>query len=559
MRIVFDAESSARPQFDGYEEFKAKIEGMDVSLLCQGEPNAVAALSELLLVGCGWGTVEFVNTRLWIRVLNKLDDILYALTVAFGPLLLTDGGYVATTSGEMEKKTETTVPNILAIVELVCIVLHWSADLLHHAVHKDIYCSVDRISYFLQAPRDQLLFRNALNVIYALSIPPPNHRTVFVYDLTSVMDKEAIYSEPLFHIIKTFGATVKSLRSASPICAESVLRQKIILFQAAFVLLGCHPSSARIRVFFHDKSWILSEAIEAMTAQLAVSSITGIRAISSSIMDMNGELNWVLRNTACSCLLAIFDRAVDMDESEEDEDRRRRSHKPPKKPRMMMPFEAAQRMLGLERGQMGGLLLTLVRQELGWLQSQSGIINNASTSTSSVKRGGFGDIAARDIEGGVDMTAVMMRMLWVEQLLWLCIKTATLPGALTTVLDNGVLSLLQSVVSPSRHRRGRTDKTTTSSVVPTVIVVPTHRINDRRTNIAEVKLCIDSCAVQLIDLIISSKRRAMEMFLVTGGSTTHTLPTTPEFRHYTSYHNTTYHNTPSHVVPLPYTLSLDLS
>ena len=509
MRILIDAESTARPQFDGYEEFKGKIDGMDVSLLCQGEPNTVAALSELLLVGCGWGTVEFVNTRLWIRVLNKLDDILYALTIAFGPLLFTDGTYVAATS-------ETAMPDIPAIVQLICIILHWSADLLHHAVHKDIYCSVDRVSYFLQAPRDHLLFRNALNVIYALSIPPPNHRTVFVYDLTSVMDKEAIYSEPLFHIIKTYSTAMKSLRSVSPFCAESIVRQKIILFQAAFVLLGCHPSSARIRMFFHDKSWILNEAIEAMTTQLTICSLGGIETVSSSVMDLNQEINWTLRSTACSCLLAIFDRAVDVDESEEDEDRRRRSHKPPKNPRMMVPFEAAQRMLGLERGQMGGLLLTLVRQELGWLQSQSSNINI----TSSVA--GHGSPAASapvsDVKEDADLTAVMMRMLWVEELLTLCIKTATLPGALTTVLDNGILSLLQSVVSPTRHRRGRTDKITTiSSAVPVVVIVPTtSRINDQQSNMAEVKLCIDSCAVQLIDLIISSKRRAMEMFLVTG-------------------------------------------
>ena len=38
-----------------------------------------------------------------------------------------------------------------------------------------------------------------------------------------------------------------------------------------------------------------------------------------------------------------------------------------------------------------------------------------------------------------------------------------------------------------------------------------------RGDAADVRLCIDSCAVQLVDLIVSSKRRAMEMFLVTGG------------------------------------------
>ena len=232
-----------------------------------------------------------------------------------------------------------------------------------------------------------------------------------------------------------------------------------------------------------------------------------------------------------------------MDESEDDEDRRRRSHKPPKTPHMMVPFEAAQRMLGLERGQMGGLLLTLVRQELGWLQSQYSNTNTTGISTSSV--GGHGSVASStplsDVEEEAAMTAVMMRMLWVEQLLWLCIKTATLPGALTTVLDNGVLSLLQSLVSPSRHRRGRADKSTPALPVVTVVTAPTNRINDRRTNIAEVKLCIDSCAVQLIDLIISSKRRAMEMFLVTGRFIIDTRITSFEFIFIPS-HNTYFHN-----------------
>ena len=436
MRIIYYVDSSERPQLDGYEPFKDQVTAFDVEAISEaGRADEVLGLATLLRAGCGWGTVEFVNMRLWIHVLNALDDVLRAATQAHGVSLLGEGVAAAAAA---------------AAADLVDSVLAWSADILMRAVHKDVYNSMDRVLVFFRAAGgpDHVLYRRALDVAYALALPPPNHRTVFVYDLCSVLEKEPAFSEPLFDLVKC-SAGLAPLRAAQAPWAGPAMRRKSMLFQAAFVLLVCHPSSKRVRAFFANKSWVLTEAVEALTACLATTALDTSNPPSSSSsaaaaaaaaaaasgttgtigVGEGSEESWALRRTACACLIAILDRATEPGEDTDDEDLRRRGRKAPKKPQQMPAFAAVQRLLGLERGQMGGLLVQLVRQELHWLHST-----------------GAGQ-TAHPVGA-----AALERMLWVEELLSLTIKAAPLlRGALTTVLDNGLLSVLQAIATPKRR------------------------------------------------------------------------------------------------------------
>jgi hypothetical protein len=268
----------------------------------------------------------------------------------------------------------------------------------------------------------------------------------------------------------------RSVEESLPLSIASVEEMKAIemegmvgvrvYYQAVRILLASHPNSHKISSFFlHKGDGILSDLITILRCkQRGQSEGNGANndgddhaisspEVSTAIVKIN--IPDELCNLACQCLIAILSRAEDLD----DEDGHRQGKSCFKQ---MPPFECIQERLGLERGQIGGLLVNLLREELVFLaysgskrSYHTGAANSmdkVEDSNSNVIEGlslsdhpsPFIPIRYRDITVAIARDGYN-RLIWMEQLLLILMACLPLPGVLTTIVDNGFMSLIQSV------------------------------------------------------------------------------------------------------------------
>jgi hypothetical protein len=150
MRILYSIDSLV-PQLDGYEQAKDSITSFTL-----GVDNALEL--DLILAGWvwGWGTLaaEPVNLRLWINVLNKLDECLSFIIFEFGDFLLVstrNEALVYTVVGDTiydEKESNTLSTSEREkrcedCLQLARTMLTWTSSMLEKAIHKDVYNSLE--------------------------------------------------------------------------------------------------------------------------------------------------------------------------------------------------------------------------------------------------------------------------------------------------------------------------------------------------------------------------------------------------------------------------------
>lgn len=154
MRIPYKIDSNLSPQFDGNEGEKATILSFTLTLDNSHE-------LELFLSNWKWGwrtvAAELINLRLWIDVLNKLDECLSFLINTFGDQLLVS---MCTFQHVLDSQAKTLVPVHMTAerqkqcsdcLKLAQTILNWTSTMLERSIHKDTYNSIEvsqTVSYF---------------------------------------------------------------------------------------------------------------------------------------------------------------------------------------------------------------------------------------------------------------------------------------------------------------------------------------------------------------------------------------------------------------------------
>ena len=133
----------------------------------------------------------------------------------------------------------------------------------------------------------------------------------------------------------------------------------------------------------------------------------------------------------------------------------------------------------------------------------SSIIASTSTSTSTL-----------EIQSAIGTIKRSYRKLeYIEQLIGLMMSSLPLQGALTTFIDNGMLSLIQSALAV--HHEHQVGKPEVCQVGQSNSLID--QLEGHCAALLELRLCVDSFLVQILDMIIDSKKRAMLIFHSQGG------------------------------------------
>ena len=309
--------------------------------------------------------------------------------------------------------------------------------------------------------------------------------------------------------------------------SEEGLKGVMLFYQAVLVLNACHLNSSKISDFFSGKGGpILSDLVCILQSRHRQDSSEGLSSMpivmNSSTEGMNAAYQIVplcLTTVACQCLKAILGRAEEV----AIESQRRRDPEGSNPMKQMPSFERIQSDLGLERGQVGGLLVELLRTEIVVLIQIDiiAVINSTATAESEV------EVSAA--------TALILqhydRLLYVEQLLVLTMCCLPLQGALSTVIDNGILSLFQDALSVPRIKtknlnsaRSDSPNSEVKNEIRETLYVPRKvktdlcdELNGLCGALSELRLCVDSFIAQMLDMIVDSKKRAMVIFHSQGG------------------------------------------
>jgi hypothetical protein len=141
MKILFKIESTL-PQFDGDQGVKETITSFNLGLNNAHELNSVLGNWKW-----GWGTLasDFVNLRLWIDVLNKLDECLRFIILEFGDVLLVSMIDVPSLLMPSEKTTEILEreQQCEGCLHLAKTILNWTSVMLERGILKDLYNSIE--------------------------------------------------------------------------------------------------------------------------------------------------------------------------------------------------------------------------------------------------------------------------------------------------------------------------------------------------------------------------------------------------------------------------------
>ena len=160
---------------------------------------------------------------------------------------------------------------------------------------------------------------------------------------------------------------------------------------------------------------------------------------------------------ACQCLIAILGRAEEIS----DEYNKRRETDMGARVKQMVSFEGVQRDLGLEKGQMGGRLVVLLKRVilLHAATDVPALVDHITMRDNHNNHdNGYGHGKAVDeSETTATLDAQYERLILLEQYLSLVMCCLPLKGALSTVIDNGMLSVFRTALSAPMQRSLKTD------------------------------------------------------------------------------------------------------
>ena len=218
---------------------------------------------------------------------------------------------------------------------------------------------------------------------------------------------------------------------------------------------------------------------------------------------------------ACQCLIVILRRA---EEFPDEYDKRREMDLGPRL-KQMVSFEGIQRDLGLEKGQMGGRLIVLLKKlillhaatdipalvdhMIDGCDSNSDNDNHDNSSQGREKGRGRGRTRKMDVvEARAMLDTQYQRLLLLEQYLSLTMCCLPLKGALSTMIDNGMLSTFRAALSAPMQRQSPTDPRPSSSSSSGIIGSNREQISysdlyGHCSAVLEMSLCIDSYITQV--------------------------------------------------------------
>ena len=315
--------------------------------------------------------------------------------------------------------------------------------------------------------------------------------------------------------------------------SEEDLCGVMMYYRAVLSLKACHVDSSRITDFFSDKGGpILNDLVSILQANAPDVATDKASVQQTSTIENNGicdssntappqpppppPLPLALVTMACQCFTAILQRAEDT-----PLESHRMGDQVISRLRHMPSFERVQGSLGFERGQIGGLLPELIRREMKFLTLTDVI--SVINATSNASTHSEIDAATAVIEYHYD------KLLYLEQLLLLAMSCFPLQGALSAMIDNGMLSIFQAAIASPP---GLTTTTTSSGKEHSSGNIPNAVIPRKQKNVLsqdlqglcgallELRLGVDSFIVQVLDMMVDSKKRAMTIFHSQGGCLT---------------------------------------
>lgn len=221
---------------------------------------------------------------------------------------------------------------------------------------------------------------------------------------------------------------------------------------------------------------------------------------------------------ACQCLIVILRRA---EEFPDEYDKRREMDLGPRL-KQMVSFEGIQRDLGLEKGQMGGRLIVLLKKvillhaatDIPSLVDHMMVCNNDNDNDSYNDNNddssqGRGRERGREITRKMDVVEARAtldtqykRLILLEQYLSLTMCCLPLKGALSTMIDNGMLSTFRTALSAPLQRQVQKDLRPSSSLSSGIIGSDNAQISysdlyGHCGAVLEMSLCMDSYITQV--------------------------------------------------------------
>ena len=217
---------------------------------------------------------------------------------------------------------------------------------------------------------------------------------------------------------------------------------------------------------------------------------------------------------ACQCLIVILRRA---EEFPVDYDKRREMDLGPRL-KQMVSFEGIQRDLGLEKGQMGGRLIVLLKKvillhaatDIPSLVDHMMVCDNDNDSDSDNHddssqgrdRGRERTRKMDVIEARATLDTQYQRLILLEQYLSLTMCCLPLKGALSTMIDNGMLSTFRTALSAPLQRQPQTELRPSSSSSSGIIGSNREQISytdlcGHCSAVLEMSLCMDSYITQV--------------------------------------------------------------
>jgi hypothetical protein len=213
---------------------------------------------------------------------------------------------------------------------------------------------------------------------------------------------------------------------------------------------------------------------------------------------------------ACQCLIVILGRAEEI-----SDEYKRRETDMGTRVKQMVSFEGVQRDLGLEKGQMGGRLIVLLKKvillhaatDVPALIDHIMMRNNHSNNDNGNGNGNGNGKAVDELEITAILDAQYQRLILLEQYLSLVMCCLPLKGALSTVIDNGMLSVFRTALSAPMQRPLKTDLGPSNSSHSEMKnrnewQVFSRDLQGYSTAVLEMSLCMDSYITQVCTCVI---------------------------------------------------------
>jgi hypothetical protein len=211
---------------------------------------------------------------------------------------------------------------------------------------------------------------------------------------------------------------------------------------------------------------------------------------------------------ACQCLIVILGRAEEI-----SDEYKRRETDMGTRVKQMASFESVQRDLGLEKGQMGGRLIVLLKKvillhaatDVPALVDHIMMRNNHSNNDNGYGNGN--GKAVDELETTATLDAQYQRLILLEQYLSLVMCCLPLKGALSSVIDNGMLSVFRTALSAPMQRPLKTDLGPSNSSHSVMKnrnegEVFSRDLHGYSNAVLEMSLCMDSYITQVCTCVL---------------------------------------------------------